>query len=73
MFAYGFIKSRTARSFGGLRMTMMGGSPRDEYQQPRDDFFPFYCHPEASEGSGCYIPLANEQPMTTFYYLRLLR
>jgi hypothetical protein len=22
---------------------------------PWDDTLPFYCHPEASEGSGCYV------------------
>jgi hypothetical protein len=46
MFAHLSSKKRTARSFGGLRMTKMGC-------RPWDDASPFFCHPEASEGSGC--------------------
>jgi len=40
-------ESATARSFGGLRMTVKKGGviPRRT---------PHHCHPEASEGSGCY-------------------
>jgi hypothetical protein len=30
MFAHLSSKGITARSFGGLRMTMMGGTPRDD-------------------------------------------
>jgi hypothetical protein len=47
MFADPFSGGRTAGSFGGLRMTVKRGGviPRPP---------PHHCHPEASEGSGCW-------------------
>jgi hypothetical protein len=48
MFAYLFSIGRTARSFGGLRMTMMGWRPGDDAplftvipRPPRDLVFAF--------------------------------
>jgi hypothetical protein len=57
MFAHRSSKGRTARSFGGLRMTVKRGycHPRVVAGGCHPEAFPHLCHPEASEGSGCSV------------------